>query len=206
MIEKTKLSLWDFFVMVLSGFAIVLSVLIHCLLKGVITWKLIFNSSSVLQVTASLLIIILLGLLFEPLANYITKLLTTCPCKYKKLFCFKEWDKSNKALEKKATQNVPKEIKTSTYQYCKNWVTQNTSDDSYMPYLAKYGFYRSISILLFVNSASIPFLYQIGWINMVIIMLVILAFASIYFYRSRVFYRHISVTIYSRFIASFETK
>ncbi|MFA6176113.1 MAG: hypothetical protein WC765_06015 [Phycisphaerae bacterium] len=205
MIEKTKLSLWDFFVSVLSGLAIALSVLAHCIFKDLITWKIIFGQPAALIIVFGIPTIILVGLLFEPLANYITKLLTHWPCKYIKLLSRKKWDENIQSLKKKAGQYIPNEIHGSEYEYCKNWLTQNTSDDSYMPFLAKFGFYRSMFLLMLSNEIIILSIYQLSRIQTLIsLFLVVLAF--IYFRRSGDFYRHVSVTVYSRFIASFDSK
>ena len=206
MIEKIKLGLWDFFVSILSGYAIVSSILIHCLLKDVVTWKTIFDSSTVLIAVAGLLTILLAGLLFEPLANYVTKLLTTCPWLYSKEYGFKNWDNNIESLKNKARQYIPNGIEESTYQYCKNWIDQNAPDDSYMPFLAKFGFYRSMSLLVALNAISIPFIYELTLRNIIIVLSSMLLLALVYYRRSSDFYRHISVTIYSRFISSFNTK
>ncbi len=205
MIEKIKLSLWDFFVSILSGYAIVLSILIHCLLKGLITWKAILDSSTVLIPIAGLLTIILVGLLFEPLANYVTKLLTTCPRRYLKELGLKNWDNNIRYLEQKARQYIPSDIEGSIFQYCKNWINQNAPDDSYMPFLAKYGFYRSMFILTLLNAISIPFIYQLSLIKTIMVLSSMIILALVYLRRSSDFYRHISITIYSRFISSFNT-
>ena len=205
MIEKTKLSLWDFFVSTLSGYAIILSILTHCLFKGIITWKSIFDSPSALLAIAGLLTIILAGLLFEPLANYATKLLTTCPWNYRKTLGFKSWDPNIKALENKARKDIPDGIEENTYHYCLNWLHQNASDDSYIPFLAKYGFYRSMSLLLLLNAGCVLFIYPSSYIKLMIFLLLI-TLTFIYFYRSRVFYRHMNVTIYSSFISIFNLK
>ena len=206
MIEKTKLGLWDFFVSALSGYAIIVSVLAHCLFKGVITWEIILNSSVALIAVAGLLTIILAGLLFEPLANYAAKLFIVCMYKYSRLFGFKNWDDNIRSLEEKARQDVPEGIKENTYQYCKNRIIKNASGNAYMPFLAKYGFYRSMFFLLLLNSISIPFIYQFSWIKTMMASLFMLALALVYLRRSGDFYRHMSVTIYSQFISLHNTK
>jgi hypothetical protein len=147
----------------------------------------------------------IIGLLFEPLANYTTKLLTTRPWRYSKEFGFKNWDNNIGSLEKKARQYIPNSIEENAYQYCKNWINQNTSDDSYMPFLAKYGFYRSMFFLVLLNALSIPFIYQLNPMKLVEILSFMIILALIYLRRSCDFYRHISITIYSRFISSFNT-
>lgn len=204
MIEKTKLSLWDFFVSILSGHAIMLSILAHCIVKGRITWKMIFDSPTALLAVAGLLTIILAGSLFEPLANYITKLLTTYPRKYVKSFGFEAWDSNIRALEMKARQYVPQGIEESTYQYCKNYLRQNASDDSYVPFLAKYGFYRSMFLLFLLNAISILCIYQFSRIKTIIISLSMVVLALVYLRRSCDYYRHISTTVYSQFISLFQ--
>lgn len=206
MFEKTKLSLWDFFVSMLTGFAIVLSVLVHCLFKGLITWEIILDSSSALIAVAGLLTILLLGLLFEPLANYATKILTTCPYNYPKLFGFKTWDDKIKSFEKKASTYIPEEIEGDTYQYCKNWLQQNASDVFYMSFLAKYGFYRSMFFLLLLNGICTPFMYQHSCIKTVVISSSMFALALVYLRRGGDYYRHISATVYLQFISMFNKK
>ena len=201
MIEKTKLSLWDFFVSALSGFGIVLNIVIHCLFLRLTTVDKILQSNPALITVGGLLTIILFGLFFEPLANYVTKLVTTCPLKYPKEFGFKNWDAEIRTLEKKACEYIPEGLEGSTYQYCKNWLLQNAADPSYMPFLAKYGFYRSMSFLLFLNCVSTPFIYQHDLLITVLISSSIFALALVYWRRAGDFYRHMSTTVYLRFIA-----
>jgi hypothetical protein len=187
----------------LSGFAIVLSVAAHCLFKELVTWKMIFDLPTALLVVASLLALILVGLLFEPLANYATKLLTTYP--YTELG-FKMWDSNIMSLSKKARQYIPNEIKENTYWYCKNWLHQNASDDSYMPFLAKYGFYRSMFLVFLLNAISIPFMYQLSFTKAITVSLFMFFLALVYLHRSGDFYRHMSSTVYLRFICGFENR
>lgn len=203
MIEKTKLSLWDFFVAMLSGFAIVISALVHCLFKGLILCETILDLPSVLIAVASLLLVILIGLLFEPLANCITKLLTTCPSDYLKSFGFKEWDIDNDSLKEKACQYKPDGITGNTYQYCKNWLHQNARHDTVMPFLAKYGFYRGMFLLFLLNGISVLFIYQYCWVIRIAIAFPLFLLGLIYLQRSSVFYRHMTATVYLQFISLF---
>lgn len=204
MIEKIKLSSWDFFVSMLFGYALLLNVLVHCVLKGAITLNMIFGFSTALLAVAGLLTIMLAGLLFEPLANCIYKL-KTWPWNYPKQFSFKEWDSNIKFLEEKAQPDVPTGT-TDIYQYCKNYVQQHGLADLYMPFLAKYGFYRNISVLLLLNLIVIPFFYSWTLLCMCTVLLSILVMLLICLYRSGVFYRHMSVTVFFQFIILSEKK
>ncbi len=206
MIEKTKLSLWDFFVSALSGFAIMLSILIHCLIKGKIKLEEIFNSHPSLITVGSILTFILAGLLLEPLANYITKLLTTCPFKYAKLFRFKNWDDEIKSFERKACEYVPEGIEGSTYEYCKNWLLLNTIDNSYMPFLSKYGFYRSMFFIFLLNGICTLIIYKCSSSKTVLISSSMFVMALVYLHRCGDFYRHMSATVYLQFISLFNKK
>jgi len=206
MIEKTRLSLWDFFVLIVSGYAIMLNILAHCLFRSLITWDVFLSTPTGLVAVAALPSVILAGLLFEPLANHITKLLTTYPWRYIRALSFKEWDNNLRTIQDEACRHVPKGIKGSTYEYCKNCVCQNTSDDSYMPFLAKFGFYRSMFVLLLLNAISIPFIYEFGTSKTIGISLSLGLLALLYLRRSGEFYRHISSTIYLRFVSSCKAK
>lgn len=128
MIENTKLSLWDFFVSMLLGYALVVSVLTHCLLKGIVSLASLLEYPTALLTIAGLFSIMLSGLLFEPLANFSSKLLTNWPNNYTKKLGFKDWDSKIAILKNKAKKNVPKDIGISTYQYCKNWLHQQSLD------------------------------------------------------------------------------
>jgi len=90
MIEKVKLSLWDFFVTIMVGSAILLNILIICVVNDLVTWKMIFGLAPSIIVLGGIITMTLAGLLFEPFANYLHKLLTICPRKYSDKLGFKK--------------------------------------------------------------------------------------------------------------------
>ena len=63
MVEKIKLGIWDFFAYVLSGAAVIISVLVHCLCIGTMKLDDLNKTPSVVIATLSLLLILLIGLL-----------------------------------------------------------------------------------------------------------------------------------------------
>jgi len=202
MIENTKLSLWDFFVSALSGFAIALNVVAHFVFTRFVTWEDVSDLPSAFLVVLGLLTIILAGLLFEPLSNYVSKCLTTCPANWSQMLSFKKWDVSICALEEAAREYVPEGAKEQTYQYCKNWLHHNSTTDTYMPFLAKYGFYRGMFLLLLLNCIAVWFIYPRSC-NTCALSVFLFALALVYLHRSGDFYRHMSTTVYSQFIACF---
>lgn len=211
MIEKVKLSLWDFFAYILSGGAVGISVLVHLLILKVVTFKEIMELPSAVILIIGILSVIILGLLFEPLSNLLDKLLGLFKKHEEKNWKdnivknwqgnigFKEWDAQITTAERKARETCPIDNDYVGFQYCKNYVLKRTGGELFSSFSGKFGFYRNIYILLVINILLCPIIYS--WnLKSIIAMLILIIFAILYRNRSKVFYRHMSVTVYTQFI------
>jgi len=194
MIEKVKLGIWDYFVYLMVGGAAFLLIVVHCTLKGSLTIEQIEKTPSGVAVLLLLFLFLLLGMLIEPVANLVFKIVT----RWNDLG-FKKWDDEIEKLEQEAKLYVPKGVWAEMiFLFAKNWVLNNGDPSEFNAFLSKYGFYRSIAFLFFLNTFVSLALYW-GWIGGIVGIINIL-FARLYAYRSSVFYRHMSLTIYSQFI------
>lgn len=211
MIEKIKLGLWDFFAYILSGGAVGMSVLVHLLILKVVTFEEIMKLPSAVILIIGLLTIIILGLLFEPMSNLIDKLSgllkmhegknwkNSIVKNWQDNIGFKKWDGQITATENKARETCPIDTDYVGFQYCKNYVLKRTGGEQFNSFLGKYGFYRNIYILFVLNIVSCPIIYS--WcFKSIIAMLILILFAILYKNRSKVFYNHMSATVYTQFI------
>lgn len=221
MVEKIKLGVWDFFAYVLSGTAVIISVLIHFICKGIIKIDDLGKIPVAISTIILLLGLFLIGLLLEPVANISDKFLNLMKAflkiKYwdkkvrtKFLTEFKQalteigfikWDENNKKLMESAKGQINKNIHESTFQYCKNWVIQHGNAEQLQSSLGKYGFYRNLSLIALGNSITSLLIYPLCC-NGIIIVVVLFLLAFLYLYRSGIFYRHMGITVYSQFLAA----
>jgi len=205
MIEKIKLGMWDLFAYLLPGTVIVSSVIIHCLLTGVLKISSLSTVPSTLLGIFVLLIVVIIGLLFEPIANLGSKLSTLIKnrpslCTFNtESFSLKSWRRSSIVpLEKKAKELALLKEDENLYQYCKSWLYLKGNPDEFVSFLGKFGFYRNMKFISIINAIACLCLYSKSSLIYSIPSLIILAW--IYGYRSKVFEMHQSITVYNQFI------
>lgn len=198
MIEKTKLGIWDYFVYLMTGMMLLLIIAVHCALEGIVTIKQIMTIPSAALVTLLLLALLLLGMLIEPIANLLFKLLTTYPNKWSYELGFEKWKSSIENQEQEAQKFIPELIQSSSFSFSKNWVLIHGNSSEFQAFLSKYGFYRSISFVFAANAIAFLVMHW-GWVGtggFVASTLLCLLYA----YRASVFYHHISISVYNQFI------
>jgi len=197
MIETVKLHMWDFFAYILSGATVSIVVLGHLICRGAISFNDIAKVPSAISVLIGSLLILIVGLLLEPIANLFFKLLRLSD--KKESFAFTEWDNDIKKLEEEAVKYVPSNT-FGTYNYCKNTVLLYCGAGQFDSFLGKYGFYRNM-VLIFIANVIISFvIYTFSWSGNFWAMIISMTLACSSWYRSKVFYRHMSVAIYTQFI------
>jgi|LUMW01.1.fsa_nt_gb hypothetical protein len=132
MIEKIKISLWDFYTFILSGTLALVVTLIHMReLPSEINFVLesLKNFNVVFVITA----IALIGMLLEPVAN-----------KFMDILSKEKVDDSpnelKEAVIKLYKENFGIEV-TKPYHFIKDYCVQNDLCYSFMPFLSKFGFY-----------------------------------------------------------------
>jgi hypothetical protein len=82
MIEKIKLGVWNYFVCLMTGLTVLLIVTMHCVLKGVLIIEQVLKVPSIVLVTLLVFTLLLLGMLVEPVANLLFKLIGNKPKKW----------------------------------------------------------------------------------------------------------------------------
>lgn len=198
MTEKVRLTLWDFFVYVLTGTAVGLSVAVHCYCTGACDWSCEMKDIASLfsTVVLALLLLLLVGMLLEPLANGLTKLGALSS------WGLGQWDKHIGDMEKHVRKMVPEWYAGSCFGYCKNWILAKGCAGQYEVFLARFGFYRNISAIFAANAIAALPLYW-GWWDLLIVP-VLVGLSLLYLHRSRVFHRHVSETVYTQFLIAHE--
>jgi len=206
MIEKVKLSLWDFFTYILSGTALLISIMVHCICKGYLPLNIIMDIPFGVSFVLIILVILLCGMVLEPAANLFYKLpslfLNDSKSRFDE-FEFKKWDNKITILEHQAKDLVNESTKENIFQFCKNWMLVNGVDGQYQAFLGKFGFYRNIAFIFVLNLLAVWLFYN-DTLNKLLSSLMLLLFATLYFHRSRIFFRHISITVYSQFISGYK--
>lgn len=201
MIEKIRIELWDIFVYFVTGILILINLYF-------IDSKLILNSTKILfgiQFPSFILTVVLitipviLGFLFEPFANIYEKVFRKC----KWFNSIRDWqDSINKQQDVIKSRIADLEVDDNIYHYCKNYISQKGIYTPSMAFLSKFGFYRNIAFLFFVNSIYlIRYFCTISWLFSIAILLSFLL-SQFYLKRSFDFYCHLTQTVYQNFLVA----
>lgn len=211
MIDKVKVSVWDFFVYILIGNVTIVSVVVHCLVFKQFTFQQMISSSIALTTIIAILLMFILGLMIEPISNLLSKVYCLLNVnlgegfccrimkKWKETLSFSQWDKDIKTLSVEASKYIPEGVTCNHYQYCKNYILQKGDGSLFNSFLAKFGFYRNLFFIMLLNSLLCCFLYSSHY------NFLILLWSLVYLHRSRMFYRHMSMTVYNQFISLHES-
>lgn len=203
MFSKIKMSFWDFFVHFLTGILCIILIFGTLLYKGVLSFDIFKDFPLWVSGVGFVVALWLLGLLIEPLSNLLGKVTWSWPA-VQRNFSLREWDRSIKNLRIEAEAFIPNGAKENSFQYAKNFLIVNESAEDYNVFLSRFGFYRNCAtiFLLFGIIAFFSFAYplnlQIGFSSILL--------SAMYCYRSKIFYRHISITVFSQFIALHKKK
>ncbi len=198
MIEKVKLGVWDYFAYLMTGATVLLIAVMHCVLKGMVSLEQILEIPATTLVALLLIALLLLGMLVEPIANLLYKLIENKPKKWRNELSLKKWDEQIKSMESEARKYVPEGIQDTPFPFAKNWVLNNGYSLEFQAFLSKYGFYRSITFVFALNAIVSVVVHWMCWGLAGLILNALLAI--LFYYRASVFYRHISVSIYNQFI------
>lgn len=206
MISKIEISLWDIFVTLGTGIVAVFFVTGHLLLWGIDLEKLktIKDISSIILLFVMIPSVFIIGILFDGLvivisSNTIEKIFKVGkPSEY----C----EKLNQILKDK---HIPKDVSEhlNPYFWCKDYVIQNKIDTPFMVFLSKFGFYRNIAFLFYLN-ALIFIIFLIIEGNIIISIAVIvgsITLGIIFSFRSKKFYLHMEKAIYGNYFVAFHS-
>jgi hypothetical protein len=199
MFEKGKLSFWDIgtyltvgcFTSVAAAFYI-----FYGLSIPFPNWAKNLKDFSGSLVIVIPILFLLVGMFIEPISNWLVKHI-------EKLDWFKPRDIRNKApLVNMIKSHLPDGgiDSANLYRYCKAVVELKFQNSNHDIFLARFGFYRSMSVLLAVLFLINWFVFKFDAINITVN--VLLAFCSYQFLkRSQVFKNHMEEAVYYNYLA-----
>lgn len=199
MFEKGKLSFWDIGTYLTVG----------CFTSFTATFYIFYGLSipfpdwakNLKDFSGSLVIIVpivflLVGMFIEPIANWLVKHI-------ERFAWFKPREIRNKeSLVSAIKKHLPDNDITSTnlYRYCKAVVELKFQNSNHDIFLARFGFYRSMSVLLALLFVVNWFVFDSDLIN--IIVNALLGFSAYQFLkRSQVFKNHMEEAVYYNYLA-----
>ncbi|WP_417435748.1 hypothetical protein [Idiomarina abyssalis] len=152
-----------------------------------------FSGSLVIVVP---IVFLLFGMFIEPIANWLVKHI-------EKLGWFKPREIRNKeSLVNKIKNHLPDDDINSVnlYRYCKAVVELKCKNSNHDIFLARFGFYRSMSVLLALMFIINFFIFKCNAVNITVNFLLAF-FAYQFLKRSQVFKNHMEEAIYYNYLA-----
>jgi len=199
MFEKGKLSFWDIGTYLTVG-CFVSFVAIFYLFYGLgtpfPTWTKDLKDFSGSLVILVPILFILVGMFIEPIANWLVKHIEKF-----------SWLKPREIRNKESLVNTIKNhlpddeiASVNLYRYCKAVVELKFQNSNHDIFLARFGFYRSMSVLLALIFTANWFVFKFDAIN--ISVNILLAFSAYQFLkRSQVFKNHMEESVYYNYLA-----
>lgn len=219
MIEKLQISLWDLFVYFFSGIILIFSILIHLYLSDshiICTFQKFYQNSEFSSLIILSAISIMLGLIFEPISNAINDIVSKTKelvVKYlhRNIFFLSNintnWSTEiEERYKKEVINSIPTVLKNKAepYHWAKDYLIQKNIPGPYITFLSKYGFYRNLGFILYINAFIMVFLYELNMQNIfIIILLIVIAIFSRY--RSEKFYNHLTSSVYRHYLINIHT-
>ncbi len=148
MIDKAKLGFWELFTYFLIGLLISVFVTAYAIQFDYVSWaKLVesIKSSGAVGIVVFPILLLVLGLIFEPFSNYSLTLIEKLP------FLGRRESRGVAALEPFLTKYISEDlVDIQRFRYCKAVVEQNFPNSNVSVFLARFGFYRSLGILMLI--------------------------------------------------------
>ncbi len=210
MVEKIKVSLWDVYSFFLTGFSLFVWAIAGSILEGLLSFKdileFVSTFSNMIFLFFCVFMMILFGMLFEPIANYFDRFIDVIVKKYFNLT--EEMGFNNKgAISEDSEEDRLKKIILSSYmgelkgkisepyQICKEYIEIKGINTNFMVFLSRYGFYRNMAFLIFL---TIVLLFVLGGINSCnfFICFVLFVLYILMRKRSKEFYSYMAPTVY----------
>lgn len=205
MIKSFNLSLWELYTTFLTGVVSLIFFLIYTVEYMKVDFLAVIVS---LKEQSFLLILILVpptfavGMIVEALSiifeeGILKKLDNNLYKKPKSEF---RLDKMKQYLQDKLPKGTPIE----PYFWCKDYLQQNDIDTPLMTFLGKFGFYRSVAFLFYLNTIIVLTLFGFGYFVIGLAMLSLLI-GFLMTKRSIAFYHHTGKTAYTNYIVATES-
>lgn len=204
MVEKVRLTLWDIFSFFLTGFllAIIISFIIVIYTEVTFNNYIVFlnNLSSSILLVLGPLLLILMGVVIEPLANYCDKYI------FKYLFSWVNKQRDVHCNEEKVLEKIIKKYYLgklgkkidNPFHMCKEYVETKQLSTTYMTFLSRYGFYRNCSFLMFFFGIIVS-LIECNNMSFFIFLFTYLL-TSLFKKRSQDFYSYMAPSVYRAFL------
>ncbi|HAW94497.1 MULTISPECIES: hypothetical protein [unclassified Arsukibacterium] len=205
MIEKIRISLWDIFTFFMTGvFALIVTLSVLALTgrlpKHDVVIDFVIKLPTTYIIVVAPIVLTLLGLLIEPMANFFERYIG------KHLYF---WLKLNKA-ERYSDEVVMKDyIKNhcfgdlnnrieNPYHLCKDYVETKQLSTTFMVFLARYGFYRNCSFIVLVAGIF----YFVDNLDGASFLLMLLSFliSALLTKRANEFYSYQGPAVYNAFL------
>lgn len=205
MVRQIKLSMWDALSHYVTGFTIMLSIYLHGAAKSIVPEFECSESKAAMIGFVGILLPYVVGLLFEPVANLVEELLKKwLPLRLRKLFGLSndKADKEQAVLADIAKRALPAELRdhVNVYHWCKDYLIQKGADTPYMVFLAKFGFYRNMGCLFFMNALAVAFLHWRCWLWASCMVVCCIVLGIIYYRRSATFFRNLGNAMYNNYL------
>lgn len=198
MIDKAKLGFWEVFTYFLIGLVLTITSVGYLLFLDYIVWKSIVNlikESGAIGVVFFPLLLLVFGMVFEPISNLLLKLLEKLP------FLKPRKSRGVEALVPFIKPHLPNDLGLKQrFRYCKAVIEQNYPQSNLSVFLARFGFYRSMGILMLVLYPITLSIIDITCTSFLFAS-VFLLLALIFIKRAQFFKGHMEYEVYYNFLA-----
>jgi hypothetical protein len=210
MVEKIRVSLWDIFSFFFTGFLATLVLVVFFVIYGSLALKELFNTLStfpaVITLAALPLAFTLLGMVIEPFANYVDKVLEL---KYILGWVSKLKEKHN-SEEISEEKFLKDEIRNKYMGYlngkidnpfaiCKEYVETKQLSATFMVFLSRYGFYRNCAFISIASGVAVLF-FSATWYDGTLAFLILVVASAVFKLRAKDFYSYQAPAVYRAFL------
>lgn len=203
MIEKIRVSLWDVFTFFLTGLfaaAMLTAILIYLgKLSGENFLAVVKEMQTGVLLVAIPFLLTLVGMLIEPPANYLDKILFKSIVR--KIFP-EVRDEDEEILKKEIKEKYLGALNgviSNPYHICKDYVEYKQLSPTFMIFLARFGFYRNCAFIIFWSGVSLV-IYSPDICHKLLSGLFSVAAVILYRKRAEDFYGYQAPAIYRAYI------
>lgn len=198
MIDKAKLGFWELFTYFLIGLLITVFITVYAIQFDYVSWAKLVKStknSGAAGVVFFPILFLIIGLVFEPFSNYFLDFIEKIP------FLKRRESRGVAALFPIVDAHLPTSLgERQRFRYCKAVVEQNFPNSNISVFLARFGFYRSLGILMLLLFPVTLFLIDIT-ISSALTSSTYLILSFIFIKRAQSFKGHMEYEAFFNFIA-----
>jgi len=204
MIEKIKISLWDFFSFFVTGLLIILILAAFGLLP---TFH--FNPKELLFMSSLIFLVVcyIVGLVFEPISNLtfsvIRKLYNRFPWNSKINTLTIESNLLKEIVETKISTRLDLPEKNVDYfQFAKSLSIKNVDSNLFMVFLSRFGLYRNLSVMLLFILPALLAQKEINenWTSILTAVIAVLFLFVLLFNRAQQFFLYSGLEVYRNYL------